>query len=196
MPCKFIKMKNIIAFDLYRYNGLSGFTGFIKGLRIPGFRYMLVLRKAKKFKRNSPIGIFYRWLIRRYSFKYGIQIPISTKIGKGFYIGHFGNIVVSINSKIGKNCNIAHGVTIGETNRGDKKGAPHIGNYVWIGANAVIVGKINIGNNVLIAPLSYVNFDVPDNSLVIGNPAKIVKKDNPTYGYINNIYNLDHNSIS
>ena len=53
------------------------------------------------------------------------------------------------------------------------------------GANAVIVGKINIGNNVLIAPNSYVNFDVPDNSIVIGNPGKIIHKDNATEGYIN-----------
>jgi serine O-acetyltransferase len=56
---------------------------------------------------------------------------------------------------------------------------------VWIGPNAVIVGKIKIGNNVLIAPNAYVNFDVPDNSIVIGNPATFSENKNATMGYIN-----------
>lgn len=86
---------------------------------------------------------------------------------------------------IGKNCNIATGVVIGKTNR-PGGGTPVIGNNVWIGSNAVIVGKIKIGNNVLIAPNAYVNIDVPDNSIVIGNPASIHHKENATGGYINN----------
>jgi len=65
------------------------------------------------------------------------------------------------------------------------KGNPTIGNKVWIGAGAVIVGKINIGSNVLIAPNAFVNVDVPDNSLVIGNPCKIFPKENPCEGYLN-----------
>lgn len=54
----------------------------------------------------------------------------------------------------------------------------------WL--NAVIVGKIKIGNNVLIAPNAYVSFDVPSNSVVIGNPGQITPKENATEGYINN----------
>ena len=92
----------------------------------------------------------------------------------------------SINSVIGKNCNIAHNVTIGRTNRGKLKGSPVIGDEVWIGTGSVIVGKIVIGNNVLIAPNSFINFDVPNNSIVIGNPGKIIIKNNPTKNYINN----------
>lgn len=60
-----------------------------------------------------------------------------------------------------------------------------IGNRVWIGTNAVIVGKITVGSNVLIAPNSYVNFDVPDNPIVIGNPAKIIYRKDVIEGYIN-----------
>jgi serine O-acetyltransferase len=62
---------------------------------------------------------------------------------------------------------------------------PEIGNEVWIGPNAVIVGNIKIGNNVLIAPNSYLNTDVPSNSIVIGNPAEIIPKNTATEGYIN-----------
>ena len=80
--------------------------------------------------------------------------------------------------------NIATGVTIGQENRGTRKGTPVIGNSVWVGTNAVIVGNINIGDDVLIAPLSFVNFDVPSHSVVIGNPARVIHKDNATEGYI------------
>lgn len=55
---------------------------------------------------------------------------------------------------------------------------------VWIGTGSVIVGNVKIGSNVLIAPNSFVNMNVPNNSLVIGNPAKIISKENPTDGYI------------
>ena len=144
---------------------------------------MLILYKKYTIK-----GIVFRILLSYYSKKYGYQINPSTKIGKGLYIGHWGTLIINPNTVIGENCNLASGVTIGQTNRGKLKGTPIIGNKVWIGTNAVIVGSIKIGNNVLIAPNAYVNFDIPDNSLVIGNPGKIIKKENPTYGYIENCY--------
>ncbi|MFY7814664.1 MAG: serine acetyltransferase, partial [Chryseobacterium taeanense] len=61
-----------------------------------------------------------------------------------------------------------------------------IGNNVWIGTNAVIVGGIVIEDDVLIAPGAYVNFNVPNNSIVIGNPGKIIPKENPCHNIINN----------
>ena len=62
-----------------------------------------------------------------------------------------------------------------------------MGNNVFIGINATVVGKISIGNDVLIAPNSYVNVDVPSHSVVIGNPGTIHSKENATYGYVNYI---------
>ena len=91
------------------------------------------------------------------------------------------------NASIGQNCNIYNGVTIGKEKRDKLEGNPTLGNQVWIGANAVIVGKINIGNDVMIAPCAFVNFDVPDHSIVLGNPAKIIQKENATEGYIKNM---------
>jgi serine O-acetyltransferase len=122
-----------------------------------------------------------------YSYKYGFQITTSTEIGEGLYIGHFGTIVINFRAKIGKNCNIAHNVTIGQANRGKLKGCPTIGDNVWIGTGSVIVGNIKVGSNVLIAPNSFVNVDIPDNSIALGNPCKIVSKENPCEGYINYI---------
>lgn len=82
--------------------------------------------------------------------------------------------------------NIGTGVTIGKTNRGTHKGVPVIGDCVWIGTNAVIVGGINIGDDVLIAPNAYVNQDIHSHSIVIGNPCTIISREDATMGYINN----------
>lgn len=158
----------------------------LKGYRSQGFRYMFFWRLKNVLGNRFILGFIIRGCLRHYTYKYGFQI--GGEIGPGFYIGHFGTIIVSVNSSIGHNCNISPGVTIGATRRGEKKGAPKIGNLVWIGTNAIIVGNITIGNNVLIAPGAYVNFDVPDNSIVLGNPAKIIPAADATVGYINNIY--------
>lgn len=150
----------------------------------PNLRFIFIFRKCQESK-----GLFYffwRILLQRYQIKYGYQIYPKTQIGAGLYLGHWGALVINPLAKIGKNCNIAQGVTIGQQNRGKKAGYPTIGNEVWIGTNAVIVGNIHIGNNVLIAPNSYVNFDVPDNSIVIGNPAQVISNDEATKDYINN----------
>lgn len=179
-------MKDIIKSDLFRYGGQ---TSLLKGLKKPGFRYMYFKRKAENKSRFSITRIICGFIIRRLGYKYGFQIPLDTKIGEGFYIGHFGTIVINVDTVIGNFCNIAHSTTIGRSNRGFRKGCPTIGDHVWIGTGSVIVGNIKIGSNVLIAPNSFVNFDVPNNCIVIGNPGKIIMKDNPTFGYINNIRN-------
>ena len=179
-------MNSIIQSDLFRYNGLNGFRGLINGFQYPGFRYMFFLRKSASSSKYSPLGFFYRLMLNRYKYKYGFQIPANTKIGKGFFIGHFGTIVINSKAIIGENCNFSHGVTIGKANRGKLKGVPVLGNRVWVGTGAVIVGNVKIGSDVLIAPNAYVNFDVPDHSIVLGNPGKIIERLNPTEGYINN----------
>jgi len=183
-------MNKILKADMYRYTGkCTGLRNFIKVFFAPGFRYTYFLRKAAKYKMYSPLGFYYRLIVRAYQFKYGYQINPDTVIGEGFYIGHFGFIVVNKFATIGRNCNIAPGVTIGQANRGRLEGYPVIGDYVWMGTNCIIVGKIKIGNNVLIAPGAFVNFDVPDNSMVIGNPGKIIPSGNATEGYITQVLN-------
>ena len=183
---KKVMINYIISSDLYRFSPKKSILSIISTCKYPGFRYMLIIRLLAQMSRYNPIKLVLRFLKRRYMFKYGFQISEKTKIGPGFYIGHFGTIVINQNSETGKNCNITHNVTIGRTNRGKLKGSPVIGDEVWIGTGSVIVGKIIIGNNVLIAPNSFVNFDVPNNSIVIGNPGKIIRKNNPTKNYINN----------
>ncbi|MBN7817513.1 serine O-acetyltransferase [Algoriphagus pacificus] len=133
------------------------------------------MRISSHYSKLHPIGLLSRLFFKWMQVKYGFQIPHITKISGGLFMGHFGGIVISNEAVIGENCNIAQGVTIGRINKGPRKGAPLVGNRVWIGPNAVLAGNIIIGDNVLIAPLTFVNIDVPDNCMVIGNPAKIIE---------------------
>lgn len=183
-------MTEITKSDLFRYSGEITIKSFLICLiKVPGFHFMYFWRKAGSKETVRPLAFFYKLLCLRFRYKYGFQIPLTAKIGDGFYIGHFGTIIINSQAMIGKNCNISPNVVIGQTNKGKRKGAPQIGDEVWIGTGAVIVGQITIGNNVLIAPNSYVNFDVPSNALVVGNPATIIPKDKSiTEGYITNIY--------
>ena len=175
-------MNNIFKKDLYRFNREKE-TLKQRLLRPMQIKYLKVLRQCQSSK--SILKKYYELKLLRLSAKTQIQIPSSTEIGEGFYIGHCGCIVINPKAKLGKNINIATGVTIGQENRGKRKGVPTIGNNVWIGTNAVIVGNITIGDDVLIAPLTYVNFDVPAHSIVIGNPGRIIPRENATEHYIN-----------
>lgn len=174
-----------IKADLFRYTGAEySHLRLIRRLREPGFRFTFFLRLAARHSKVSLRGICYRLLLRHYSYKFGYQIGADTTIGAGLYIGHFGSIVINRRTVIGRNCNIAHGVTIGQSNRGPRAGTPVIGDRVWIGTNAIIVGNVTIGSDVLIAPGAFVNFDVPSGSIVVGNPGRIHPNPNATVGYI------------
>lgn len=179
--------KTIIQKDFFRESGkwLSGAEIIAKCVN-PNLHYVYLLRKAQQHRKKSFFGMWWRFILRHHQIKYGFQIYPETQIGEGLYLGHWGALVINPKAKIGKNCNIAQGVTIGQQNRGKNEGFPEIGDEVWIGPNAVIVGGIKIGNNVLVAPNSFVNFDVPDNCVVMGNPAQMTPKDSATEGYINN----------
>ena len=186
---KRMRVIDIIKRDLYRYVGerISIYSFIRTVVFVPGFRFTFWLRLSAATRKIILLGRLFWFLQRRMQLKYGFQISDKTKIGDGFYIGHFGTIVIAHEATIGNNCNINHGVTIGGAGRGTPRKSPVIGDFVWLGTNSVIVGGITIGNNVLVAPGAYVNFDVPDNSIVIGNPAKIIPKDNAVDGYIKRV---------
>lgn len=178
-------MKPSFSKDLYRYYGDSGESFIRRLLRPYELKYIALFRKTQSC-RIKPLKLYYTLRLKLLSYKTQIQIPARTSIDEGFYIGHSGRLIIHPDAILGKNMNIGTGVTIGGENRGERKGAPEFSGDCWIGTNAVVVGKVKIGKDVLIAPLSFVNFDVPDHSVVIGNPAKIIHKDNATSDYICN----------
>lgn len=177
-----MKSKNLFKSDYYRNTKGQNFKWYKK------FKMNYVCKLLYWFRKvqNHP-SLYNRYRFSKIKSKHGNEISRHTTIGEGLYLGHIGPRYINSEVVIGNNCNINQNVTIGQENRGPRKGSPIIGDMVWIGANTVIVGKIKIGNNVLIAPNTYVNFDVPDNSIVIGNPGKIIRKNNATDFYINNL---------
>ena len=104
-------------------------------------------------------------------------IPPSTTIGNNFWFAHPYSTVLNAQS-IGDNFHCINCITIGTKNGMVAKGGgrPIIGNNVSVGCNACIIGNIKIGDNVIIAAGSVVVKDVPDNCIVAGNPAKIIRK--------------------
>lgn len=103
-----------------------------------------------------------------------------------FVLVIFGGVVVNSRTIIGKDCNIASGVTFGEAVRGKRQGFPIIGDHVWIGPGAKVFGKINIGDHAAIGANSVVTSDVPDNAVVVGAPGRLISY-NGSVGYINRI---------
>jgi serine O-acetyltransferase len=106
----------------------------------------------------------------------GICLPRDAQIGGGLYLPSFGAIILGRGS-IGANCTIEQNVTLGIAGRGEERGRPTIGNRVFIGAGAMIVGKITIGDDAYIFPGSVVTRSVPARAVVMGYPAKIVSYD-------------------
>ncbi|WP_165040338.1 serine O-acetyltransferase [Dysgonomonas sp. ZJ709] len=117
-----------------------------------------------------PIRIFYKLIVQ---WVLGVDLPDGTKVGKNFVIYHGQGFVVNSKTIIGDNVIARHNTTIGNSKPGG--GCPIIGNNVEIGANVVIVGPIKIGNNSIVGAGSVVVHDVPPYSVVVGNPAVVVK---------------------
>ena len=139
---------------------------------------------------NPIIRLYARIMYKLFADRSLIEISPKTKIGYGLYIGHPHSITINPKAIIGNNCNIHRSVLIGQQNRGRNQGTPVIGNNVWIGINAAIVGKVTIGDDVMIAPNTFINCDIPSHSVVFGNPCIIKYKDNATEGYINRQYQV------
>ena len=112
---------------------------------------------------NTPIALVTR-----------IWIPPTVVVGEGFHIIHAeGSLSIHPHTIIGKRCGIMHNVTIGTNMRG---GPPIIGDDVFIGVNATVLGEIKIGDRVRIAANTAVMTDVPSDSVAYGSPARIVPR--------------------
>ena len=107
----------------------------------------------------------------------GISLPAACEIGDGLYIGHYGSIIVDPRARIGHNCSLAQNVTIGMAPTAEGRGAPTVGNRVFIGAHAVIVGPVTIGDDAVVCAGSVVIKSVPARAVVMGNPARVVSYD-------------------
>jgi serine O-acetyltransferase len=167
--------------DLYRYEGRASATVFVKHwLLSPGYTFTFYLRLCAYLSNQHPriltLPLYWlaRAILRHYSYKFGIFIPFDTPIGVGLYIGHCGDIHFNAQARLGSNCNISQGVTLGQANRGNNKGYPIIGDGVYIGPGAKVVGAVRVGNNAAIGANCVVTKDVPENAVVVGVPGRVI----------------------
>jgi serine O-acetyltransferase len=164
------------AYDLTRGSTLAR---VIELYRTPGVHAVIIFRFGSwLFTQSLVVRLFltplYMLLDHRIRAKWGIQIQRRVSIGAGFYIGHYGGIFVSDLATIGENCNISQDVTIGVAGEGARRGAPEIGNNVYMGPGAKINGKIRIGDNVNIGPNAVVTHNIPADALVHVRPMQVM----------------------
>ena len=100
-------------------------------------------------------------------------IDPSATIGGGLYIAHIGGVHINPQAILGKNCDIAHRVTIGASAMG-RKGAPILGDSVYVGTGAALVGKIKIGSGAKIAANTLVMTNIPAGATVMGVPGRVI----------------------
>lgn len=141
-------------------------------------KYLKTLRKYEYYLNNKDRNIYYYILCKIYSviyekrsMKYRILI-FPNKVGKGLYIPHITGGIICNCISMGDNCTITSGVIVG--NKGSNENRPIIGNNVELTVGCKVIGKIRIGNNVIVAPNSVVIKDVPDEAIVSGIPASII----------------------
>lgn len=170
-------MLDCVKADLQRFKedcaGSSLLRVLARGLVSQGFQAIIVYRFFRWFHlRGISLQPFRLFAERFIEITTGISIPAATDIGKGFRIHHFGGVIFHSKVKIGENCTVYQGVTLGD--KGGYGDPPTIGNNVLIGAGAKILGDITIGDNVAIGANAVVLSSIPSNSIAAGIPAKVV----------------------
>jgi serine O-acetyltransferase len=158
--------------DAYRLHQRSIFR--------PGFHAVATYRLARwgrERKSGLARGFFHLLTTPLFGFIrnfYGIEFSPEMAAGDGFHFPHHGGIVLHPESRFGENCMIRQNVTVGGINNQRVHSAPTFGNNVEIGAGAVIIGRVRIGDDVRIGPNAVVMMNVPAGSKVFGNPARII----------------------
>jgi serine O-acetyltransferase len=139
-----------------------------------------VYRFGRRVDRRKP-GLWRKFLDRIYWMAFratetltGISIPKMVEVGPGLRIYHFGNIFIHPAVRIGANCTLRQGVTIG--NRRDGDAVPTLGDDVELGAYAQVLGPVTIGRGAKLGAMSVVLCDVPPGAVAVGNPARIIER--------------------
>lgn len=137
------------------------------------WKWERLLRKCEYYKNtNKKLYYIYKFLFNKKSLQLGYSIPLNV-FGGGLSIAHYGTIVVNSNAKIGKYCRIQECVTIGATNGNSK--APIVGDNVFIGSGAKLIGDIEIGSNTAIGAGAVVIKSFKEGNCTLGGvPAKVI----------------------
>lgn len=171
--------KDFVFADFARYGKRRSTSSFFYVYIVhPGFRVTLWYRVARHLHLGGHrlLGKLATLWLLRHQLKTGVTLNPGTDIGPGLYIPHPGCIVINPNCKIGRNLYLSHDVLLGKAHSGSRKGVPDIGDDVFIGAGARLLGKLTIGDNAAIGANAVVLGDIPANTFAAGAPAKVVKE--------------------
>ncbi|MGD0571643.1 MAG: serine acetyltransferase [Sedimentisphaerales bacterium] len=137
------------------------------------FRTGQLLRKSRicRWTLFYPYYLFYKVLVFWF---FHIELSLDLEVGSGLRIYHGYSLVIHPKTRIGRNVTLRHCTTLG--NKGQGGGAPLIEDGVEIGCGVIIIGEITIGECAKIGAGAVVTKDVPPNSVVIGNPAQILRR--------------------
>ena len=168
----------LIKKDLKSYVPTKSCLLIVKTMLINhSFHLVLFVRLGQSVRRlpilGGFLGVLIEYLIRIF---FASDISCKAKIGGGLMIVHGHDIVIGSNVVIKENCKIFNGVTLGTKNTEVMINLqPEVGNNVVLGTGSKILGGIKIGDNVKTGANSVVITDIPENSIAIGVPAKIIK---------------------
>lgn len=174
----------VVLSDNNRHPKRKGRRGLIYRLLFnPTSKFLFLFRLGHSLSNNNVIsklllGVV-EFLYKHYSLRIGVDMPIATTVGYGISFPHTYGIVINPATIIGDNVTILSGVTIGSNRR--KSGAAHIGNNVVLCAGCCIIGPVTIGDNSIIGANAVVVKDVPENSVVVGNPGRVISNDGIHY---------------
>lgn len=175
------EVRRLLSEDLVRYSGKASLGQAAKHfIFTPGFKYTVWMRSTGYFKRNRltrrTLYPIFKLFLLRCRYKYGIAIPENTVIGGGLFINRFGGIYVHNDAVIGRNCNITPGVLLGQINRGSKAGAPILGDRVFLGSGAKVVGRVTVGDDAAIGVNALVMNDVPPMAVMAAPQATMISQ--------------------
>jgi len=176
----FSVFKSSVHLDMLRYP--KNYHGrFIKLYRKQmGFR-ILFWTRLYGYLNNHCLFKPLAWLSGIVQFRmrtrFSIELPLSAELGPGLYLPHQQGVVINAKAVIGNNVYISQNVTIGKSIRGKSPGVPVVGNNVFIGPGAVILGGIRVGDFAAIGANTVVTQDVPSHAVIVGNPAKVISNE-------------------
>lgn len=172
-------MREIIALDFARYSTRPPTFGryVYKALANAGFRAVMLYRLGRWcWLRKIPMlpGLSQRLMHHLCH----CWIGVGADIGPGFLIAHVGGLVIGGQTRIGANCDVRRNVTFGGNFSKQREGRtqPWVGANVSFGAGASVLGPVRVGSGAIVGANSVVIRDVPENVIVLGVPAEIVRQ--------------------
>ena len=163
--------------DLKRYNKRPNLKDwFLHNEAWYVFHYIKHLRYTEYYRNKNKILFLWHFFIYKHlGFKLHVTIYPNT-IGPGFRLYHIGDFThIGPNVKIGKNCTIQPGVVFGNKTEKPENSTIQVGDNCYFGLGVKILGSVQIGNNVTIGANAVITKDIPDNAIVAGIPAKIIR---------------------